>query len=33
MSRDITDSSAMPTESGLGAQVESFREARRNLEA
>jgi DNA helicase HerA-like ATPase len=33
MSRDITDSSAMTPESGLGAQVESFREARRNLEA
>ena len=33
MSPDITDSSALSAESGLGAQVESFREARRNLEA
>ena len=32
MSRDITDSAAMTMESGLGAQLKSFREARRDLE-
>jgi hypothetical protein len=32
MSRDITDSSAMTMKDRLGAQVESFREARRDLE-
>ena len=33
MSQDITSSSVLSAESGLGAQLESFREARRNLEA
>ena len=33
MSQDITSSSVLSVESGLGAQLESFREARRNLEA
>ena len=33
MSRDVTESSAMTMESGLGAQLKTFREARRDLEA
>ncbi len=33
MSKDISNSPAMTMESGLGAQLKSFREARRNLEA